>query len=110
MRSGVTCFWWSIEDLHDFDWVLADVREALPILRTPATTDNENQDARKRPPERGGLGVFALRSLLAECLEELGDGAVEVLVVTALFVDLRDRVHDRGVVLAAELTADLRQR
>jgi hypothetical protein len=44
---------------------------------------------------------------LAEGLHELVDGAVEVLVGAAGFVDFGDGVHDGGVVLAAELTADL---
>ena len=46
---------------------------------------------------------------LAEGFHQLVYGAVEVLVVAALLVDLGDGVHDRGVVLAAELTADLRE-
>ena len=46
-------------------------------------------------------------SPLTQRLHEFIDGAVEVFVGSALFVDLGDRVHDRGVVLAAELTADL---
>ena len=44
---------------------------------------------------------------LAEGLHEFVDGSVEVFVGSALLVDLGDRVHDRGVVLAAELTAYL---
>ena len=41
---------------------------------------------------------------------EFVEHAVEVLVVLALQIDLLDGVQDGGVVLAAELAADLGQR
>ena len=44
---------------------------------------------------------------LAKCFHQLVDGTVQVLIRSALLVDLCDGVHDRGVVLASELTAYL---
>src|SRR5882762_10767554 len=47
---------------------------------------------------------------LAERIHQLIDRAVQVLVAPAESVDLVDRMKDRGVMLAAELPTDFRQR
>jgi len=50
---------------------------------------------------------FFNRRKLTQGLHQFVDGAVEVFVGAALLVDLGDRVHHGGVVLASELAADL---
>jgi hypothetical protein len=61
-----------------------------------------------RSQSHAGLFLKSEEDRLAQRLHQLVDGSVEIFVGAALLVDLCDRVHDRGVVLAAELTADLR--
>jgi len=54
-------------------------------------------------------GNSLLPALAVQRFLQLVDGAVQVLVCTALFIDLADGMHYRRVMLAAELTPDLRQ-
>jgi hypothetical protein len=49
------------------------------------------------------------RRIAVQHILQLVQRAVQVLVGAALLVDLGNRVHHRGVVLVAELAADLRQ-
>ena len=56
---------------------------------------------------RSQLGLHL--DLAVELFQKLVDGAVKIFVGAALLVDLGDGVHDGGVVLVAELTADFRK-
>ena len=92
-----------------------------PSLRSRMTAKNEQRQQKKRvsplrrqstPPSvemthSWGSVRGRVVSASAEGFHQLVYGAVEVLVGAALLVDFADGVHDRGVVLAAELTADL---
>ncbi len=62
----------------------------------------------ERAPLRGVFDAPRV-SRLGEGFHQLVDGSIQVLVLAALLVDLGDGVHDGGVVLAAELAADLGQ-
>ena len=56
-----------------------------------------------------GPDVYPFSRSPVQKILQLIDGAVQVLVGAALLVDLADGVHDRGVVLVAELAADFGQ-
>src|SRR5438309_748027 len=57
-----------------------------------------------RVPHEAGLRV------LLQGVHQPSDGSVEIFVRPAQLLDLVDRMQHRGVMLAAELTANLRQR
>src|ERR1035441_6232688 len=75
--------WWMSED---FGWITA-------VPRSMADCVSTRSDA----------------SLPVQQLLQLVEHAVQILVCAAQLVDLGDRVHHGGVVLVAELAADLRQ-
>jgi hypothetical protein len=87
----------------------------LPLVGGNMIPTNGRLDA-ARPAETGIHATKWPRSAQEACpaghqgltkrLHQLVDGAVQILVGAALLVDLRDRVHHGGVMLASELPPD----
>src|SRR5438270_6174696 len=80
---------------------------ACSASKPPPTSLSPRQ---KRRPRRSGASLANLFHLSVQRLLQLVQCAIEIFIIAPLRIDLLDRVHHGGVVLAAELPPNLRQR
>src|SRR6266852_7719 len=88
----------------------AEIAENSAAGRKPSTDCTGRAQELHRDFLRCMEGQWRRCTRLRKRVEQLIEGAVQVLVAAPQGIDLVDRVQDRRMVLAAELPADLRQR
>src|SRR5215475_4901171 len=81
------------------------------VKNTMSPTHESVAESKNGPRESGHSRALKIQRLeLLQSVHQASDRTVQVLVRAAHFFDLVDGVKHGGVVLAAELPADLRQR
>src|ERR1700678_3022672 len=82
-------------------------QEYFSANRTKAGRQSIIPISQKKRGQHTTASLSWLEDLLTQRLHQLVDRPIQILIRPPLLVDLRDRVHHRRVVFAAELTPNL---